>query len=383
MAGAARATPVRLHASVSSSPVSHVRITSIAACYTQALEQAEGLAELLVIILRTCLLAWLGLGGWFVRAAVAVAQVTEQIGFLVALAIATFVGDLGAAYFDVRHNALGLDRATIGRVVQRRGDLDGAVIGQRQHGLHRAFTEAVGAHQDAAFVVLQGAGDDFRGRGAAAVDQHHQWHAFAFVLAVDHEAQFGVGDTALGVHDQAAGQEVISHFHRCLQYAAGVVTQVQYQTAHFLTVVFAQFGQGSDDFFTGLDLELSRSEIAVAVLQHLRFHALDLDSRPGEGHVEGRAAFANQGQSDFFTQLAAHLVDRVLHGLALGRCAVDLDDKVTGFDARFGGRGVIDGRDDLDHAVLDTDFDAQAAEFAAGAFLKLLEIFRAQVGGRS
>ncbi len=78
------------------------------------------------------------------------------------------------------------------------------VVVQRQHGLHRALAEAVGAHQYRALVILQGAGDDFRSRGAAAVDQHHQWYAFAGIGRVGVEAQLGVGDTPFGVDDQPA-----------------------------------------------------------------------------------------------------------------------------------------------------------------------------------
>src|SRR5690606_40838245 len=41
---------------------------------------------------------------------------------------------------------------------------------------------------------------------------------------------------------------------------------------------------------------------------------------------------------------------------------------------------VIDGRNHLDKAVLDTDFDAQATELPAGAFLQLGEGFRLKIG---
>src|SRR3990167_4348798 len=200
----------------------------LAAGDAQALEQVEGLAQLEVVILRSWRLA----GGFaftvgrFVRAAVAVAQVAGEVGFLEVLVV-LFAGDLGAADFDVRHDALGLDGTAVGGEVQRGGDLQGAVVVQRQYGLHRAFAEAVGAHQYAALVVLQGAGDDFRGRGAAAVDQYHQWHAFAGIGRVGGEAQFGVGDAALGVDDQALLQEVIGDLHGRLQHAAGIVAQVE------------------------------------------------------------------------------------------------------------------------------------------------------------
>ncbi|MNV91350.1 hypothetical protein D3C71_1858380 [compost metagenome] len=106
-----------------------------------------------------------------------------QVGFL-DIFIVLLAGQLGARHFDVRHYALGLDRAAIGRVIERGGEFQGAVVVQRQYRLHRALAEAVGAHQHAALMILQGAGDDFRGRSAAAVDQHHQGHPFAGIRRV-------------------------------------------------------------------------------------------------------------------------------------------------------------------------------------------------------
>ncbi len=246
--------------------------------------------------------------------------------------------------------------------------------------MHRAFAEGIGTHQDAAFLVLQGTGDDFRRRGAAAVDQHHQWHAFAGVCRVGREAQFGVGDAAFGVDDQALGKEMIRHLHSRLQHAARVVAQVENQAAHLLAVVFAEFGQRLADLVTGLDLELGDADITVAVFQHLRLDALDLNGRPRQRYVKRRAAIAHQRQRDFLADLAAHLVDRFLHVLSLGRRAIDLHDQVACLNAGLGGGGVVDGRNHLDQAVFDAHFDAQTTEFAAGAFLQLLEILRAEVG---
>ncbi len=112
----------------------------------------------------------------------------------------------------------------------------------------------------------------------------------------------------------------------------------------------------------------------------MRLDAFHLNHCTGQGHVERRAAIANQGQGDFLADLAAHLVDGFGHGLAAGWLAVDLDDEVASLNAGLRRRGVVDRRDNLDEAVLGADFDAQAAEFTAGAFLQLGEIFRAKVG---
>jgi len=148
----------------------------------------------------------------------------------------------------------------------------------------------------------------------------------------------------------------------------------------FFAVVLAQLGQGLAHFFAGFHLELGDADVAVVVFQQLALHALDLDYRTGKGHVERVAAVTHQGQGDFFADLAAHLVHGFGHGLAAGRGAVDLHDQVACLHAGTRGRGVVDGRDHLDEAVFLAHFDAQAAEFAAGAFLQLLEVLGAKVG---
>ena len=56
---------------------------------------------------------------------------------------------------------------------------------------------------------------------------------------------------------------------------------------------------------------------------------------------------------------------------AVDLAAVDLDDVVVGEDAGLGGRGVVDGRDDLDDPLLHRHLDAEAAELAGIVFLHL------------
>ena len=47
--------------------------------------------------------------------------------------------------------------------IKRRGELDGLIAGQLQHGLHSAFTEGSGSHDNGSAMILKGAGNDFRG----------------------------------------------------------------------------------------------------------------------------------------------------------------------------------------------------------------------------
>src|SRR5690554_2565512 len=151
----------------------------------QSLEQIQRLAELVVVVLRAR--RGRGLAAGAIRAAVAVAQVAGQVGLLDPGHL-VLAGQAGAAHLDVRHDALGLDGAAVGGVVERGGQLQGAILVERQDGLYRALAEAVGTHDHGAPAVLQGAGDDLRGRGAAAVDQYHQRHALAGVGRIGVEA---------------------------------------------------------------------------------------------------------------------------------------------------------------------------------------------------
>ena len=68
----------------------------------------------------------------------------------------------GAFQRDIRRDALGLDRAAVGRVITRGGELDRGVVAQRQYGLHRTFAERLLAHDHRTPVILQRTGDNLR-----------------------------------------------------------------------------------------------------------------------------------------------------------------------------------------------------------------------------
>jgi len=119
--------------------------------------------------------------------------------------------------------ALRLDRASGRRVVACRGQLDGITARQRQNGLYRAFAEGLGAHDDGTVVVLQGTGDDLRGRSGAAIDQDHHGGALQQLAGGGIEILAITIVAALGVDDQPTIQEGIRNLHRSGQQAARVV----------------------------------------------------------------------------------------------------------------------------------------------------------------
>ena len=60
-----------------------------------------------------------------------------------------------------RHDALGLDRTTRWREVQRGGEFDGAGLRNRHHGLHRPLAKTAFAQHRRPVAILQCTGDDF------------------------------------------------------------------------------------------------------------------------------------------------------------------------------------------------------------------------------
>ena len=104
---------------------------------------------------------------------------------------------------------------------------------ERHEVLHRALAEGALAENRGAVVVLQRAGEDLRGGGAEAIDQHRQ--------------RAGIGDAGLRVvlHFEFAGGDLELH-HRALvdeqagerggfgQIAAAIAAQVEHQAVDLL-----------------------------------------------------------------------------------------------------------------------------------------------------
>ena len=127
-------------------------------------------------------------------------------------------------------DALRLDRAARRRVVARRGQPQRAVaVAERDDGLHRALAEGARAEDGRALVVLQRAGDDFRRRGRAAVDQHDDRLAVGDVARARRVALRLVGVAAAGRDDLAALEEGVGDRDRLVEQAARIVAQVEHE----------------------------------------------------------------------------------------------------------------------------------------------------------
>ena len=178
------------------------------------------------------------------------------------------------AYFDlgdhihgnVGFNPFCLNGAPLWGVITGGGEFQGAVLAQRQYRLYGAFAEGAVAHHDGAFLVLQGAGHDFRGGGAAAVDQHHQRFAVQGIAGAGIKVVSARLVAALGVHHQAGIQEQVGDFHGAVEHAAGVIAQIKNQAVK--STVLVELVQRFAGVVTGVVLELGNAQVAQARFQH-------------------------------------------------------------------------------------------------------------------
>src|SRR5690554_2031180 len=135
------------------------------------------------------------------------------------------------------------------------GQLD-LSIAQVAKGLHGALAEGGAAEYQAATVILNGTGEDFRSRSGEPVDQYGQ-------RAIVEGADFGIAkqaDTATGVAYLYGGPTVDEQAEQgvgFLQGAATVVAQIEYQTVDTLLLEALDFprdvtGGTAELFGTGL-----------------------------------------------------------------------------------------------------------------------------------
>ena len=299
---------------------------------------------------------------------------------------------------QVGHDAARLDGPAFWRVVAGRRQLDGRIGRDLAQGLYGTLAERWRADDGGALVILQGAGDDFRGGSGASIDQHHQRHGFQrgrqlgqrvslgarrrieFAAAIKHLLR--LRQLALGGNDHGiTRKKCCRHTDSARHDATGIVAQVQHQALE-LGVLRIQRVDLFDHVIDGRFLELGDAQPGIAGRDHLGLHALHADFLAHDGeHQRAAFALARHGQHQLAAGLAAHLLDDVLQLQALQRDIVEAGDQVAGQDAGLGGRAVLDGRDDFHVAVFHAHFDADADKLALHAFAHFLEGIFIEVDG--
>ena len=214
-------------------------------------------------------------------------------------------------------------------------------------------------------MVLQGAGDDLRGRGRAAIDQHDDGEGFAAVAVGGRVDLVGECPAALRDDSLPLGEQVVADFNGLTEQAAGVAAQVKDQPLEVAEAVDSVV-----DFFGGGFLKLRKMNVADAganfvsqvhggvrnlITNQIKDQRLGLAlAQHGRLHMGTFGAFEGFG----------HLIGS---GQAVGILAIDGDqlavhrvDDVAGMNTGLERGRTLSGKDDIDFAVLRLDGHADA-----------------------
>ncbi len=238
-------------------------------------------------------------------------------------------------------------------------------------------------------VILQRSRDDLGGGRRGAVHQHHHRHrlhgpgklveevvlegAAHVIFLGGGEAHLGVVGASVGVdHEGVLRQERRGYRDRGVEEPARIQAQVEDEALQVAVGLLVEVVQGHHQVLAGVLLELRDADEAVARLEHPRLHALHLDHVAAHDDLERLLlVLAHDGELHVGVGLAAHLLHGVGEADALQRHFVELDDEIARLHPGAICRRVFDGRDHLHETVLGADLDAEAAEFALGADLKV------------
>ena len=139
---------------------------------------------------------------------------------------------------DIGLDAGSLDRGARRRVVERRGQAERGFRIQRNDRLDRPLAERCRAQNGGATVILQRAGNDFRCRGRAAIDQYDHRLAAGQIARAGVEPPGFLGIAAAGGDDLAAIEECVGHADRLIEQTARIEPQVEHEA---LELVLADF----------------------------------------------------------------------------------------------------------------------------------------------
>ena len=262
----------------------------------------------------------------------------------------------------------GLDAAAGGCVVFGRRDFELAVIGERPDALHKALAIGACADDGGAVHVLQGAGNDLRGRSRPGIDQNDKGDPEVHRIAGGLVHLAGPLDTSLGSDDDGPFRDEEGHdVHSLVHRAAPISAKVQHQPLHSLGLerVIPVFDPLSHTFG-----ELGHEDIPRRVVQHVHvFDGGEGDAFPGHGNLDGFAGLPGGASAQLFhaeqdlgARLPAHLLGGFLAGEPMGGHAVDRFDLVAAAKARLGGRGagigLVDQHVPIHVALVDDGADA-------------------------
>ena len=273
-------------------------------------------------------------------------------------------------------DALGLNRATRWRVVTRRRQTQGAAIAaERDDRLHRAFAEGARTDNRRALVILQRAGDDFRRRGGAAIDQHDNRLPLREIARPSIVALRFFGVAAACGDNLALVDEGVHDLNRLIKQSARIVAQIddvafELVGGDFLLRLRHRVAQSVG----GLFVELRDADVIGVVALLVRAHGFDVNFGARHFHVDLLLIFAAENrQLHRRVDLAAHFVDGLIESHALHALVVDGANQIARKNAGARRWRIVDRRDDFHQTVFLRDFNAETAEFAFGLGAHVLE----------
>src|SRR6202790_2757443 len=269
-----------------------------------------------------------------------------------------------------RELAVGCDAPVIDgysrwRVIERRGQLDGAVAGEGDDGLYRALAEYRSAHELRAVVIFEGTGDDLRRRRRSTIYQHHDRRAVECVARRRIHFKFGLRRASFRGHDDPGVEKGIGDRDGRLEHTPRIVAQVEHQPLERRRVAFAQIFECGDEVIPGGFAELGNPHVPHAGFEHFGPYAAQFDARTLEGELQRFSiAFTQNAYLDHCSFLAAHAADRVREGGRVHRNPVDRRDDIAGANPGRGRGRALERRHHHDLFVFHRHFDAHARVLA-------------------
>ena len=241
------------------------------------------------------------------------------------------LGDFALVVIGVEGDGfvIALDEASAGSVIASGGESEAGVFRERRDSLHEAFAECGFANDQPAIMVLDSAGDDFRGGGGVVVDEDDEGHVHALIAADSVEAAFWGAASMIRNDELILFEEHITDGDGFVQKATGIAAHVEDES---IESVGAEFLEGVGDFAVGGFIELRKTNVADAGFdEEGDVHGMTGDFIASNGEEDGiGVAFASDGNLDDSALGALEHVRDFTGGEAVGGLVVHFHDDVAG-----------------------------------------------------
>src|SRR5580658_7319187 len=251
------------------------------------------------------------------------------VGIVDAVAVVIIVVERNVA-------VVALNQASAGRVVARRGQRQSSVFGQWIYGLHQSLAEGDFAHDQAAVMILNCAGNNFGGGSCRAVDQHYDGIIFSAIAVLRDVALLGRCAAMVRNDKLTPLQEFVSHADALTEQTAGIAAQVEDQALQIAELIERVGDFVFRGFVESADVHVSEAGLDEEMNVHAVARNLVADQREIHGLLD---AFARNADVDGGAFGSLQQIGDVAGAHVFGGLAVDGNDHVAGMNA-----GLICGR---------------------------------------